>query len=201
MELSVKQSFPNRKSIPFLLFRELANRLAEPFPLSNHSRELTVAQSLLQNLPEGAWSVLPFLLPVTPRIWWRMLMLLGSCLANTHFQPTLCLPTHTPIVQRFRGSSDAQSPTLLSWDPVGLRQTTIQLALDYMLLMLWEIAFIKLCSHKKLLTFIEVHFNKQHHKIHHNVYCQDSLRGLFITLNSNFLWGFTEKSPRCQHQE
>ena len=54
VELSVKQSFPNRKSIPFLLFRELANRLAEPFPLSNYSRELTVAQSLLQSLPEGA---------------------------------------------------------------------------------------------------------------------------------------------------
>ena len=104
MELSVKQSFPNRKSIPFLLFRELANRLAEPFPLSNHSCELTVAQSLLQSLPEGAWSVLPFLLPATPRIWWRMLMLPGSCLAK-HTLPAHTVPpnthTHCPEVQRF----------------------------------------------------------------------------------------------------
>lgn len=98
------QSFQKRKSIPLLLFRELAKRLAEPLPLSNRNLELTVAQSLLQSLPEGTWSVLPFLLPATPRIWWRLLMLPGSCLAKHALTAYTVLPsTHTncPEVQRF----------------------------------------------------------------------------------------------------
>jgi len=104
VELSVKQSFQERKSIPFLLCRELAKRLTEPLPLSNHNLELTVAQSLLQSLPEGTWSVLPFLLPASPKIWWRLLMLPGSCLAkDTLTAYTMPPNTHTscPAVQRF----------------------------------------------------------------------------------------------------
>ena len=64
LELSMKQRLQKRKSIPPLLRSELANRVTEPLPLSNHKLELTVAQSLLQILPEGTCSVLPFLDPL-----------------------------------------------------------------------------------------------------------------------------------------
>lgn len=64
LELSVKQRLQTSKSIPPLIRSELANRLTEPLPLSNHKLELTVAQSLLQIFPEGTCSVLPFLDPI-----------------------------------------------------------------------------------------------------------------------------------------
>lgn len=87
-------------------------------------------------------------------------------------------------------------------EPFGLEQTTIQLAQDYVLLVLCEIPFIALCSGKKPSTFIEAHYKKQPHKIHHNVYRKDGFRGLFITLKSNFLRRPTGKtSPWYQHQE
>lgn len=107
--------------------------------------------------------------------------------------------SHTSVVRRFTGFSDAQTPT---WDPLRSGQTMIQLVLHCILLVLYEIPFNALCSSKEPSTFIAEPYKKRPHKIHHNIYCKDGFRELFITFNSSFLWGHTGKtSPWYQHQQ
>lgn len=73
--------------------------------------------------------------------------------SETHTYSLHCASQHTHQLSRDSGVS--QTPTLLFWDPLDSEDE-----LDYILLVLWEIPFIKLCSLKKLSTFTEVHFNK-----------------------------------------
>lgn len=169
------------------------NWLREPLPLSHHNPELTVTQKHLQSLPEGTHSALPFLDPLweSDEALAISFWLPRKKYTYNHAQsPTPFPHTH----QRSEGLQIfliAQTPALDSLGSSWIRADHHTLAQDDVLLVLCEIPFIALCSGKKPSTFIEVHYKKQPHKTHPSVYCKDSFRGLFITLNSNFLRGPT----------
>lgn len=166
LEVLIEHSFQNRKSI---CTGSAVNWATVPLTLSNHNLELSIGQNLLQSLPEGTCSVL--------RMDQQKLMKANGALCSLqkdtpqHTQPPPHPITHTSSIGRFTGFSGNPTPTLdtlrSSWFRADHHKTGTGLHLP----VLCEIPVITLCSGKKPLTFIEVHYKKQPHKIHHNVYC------------------------------